>query len=126
MLDTVAEVTGTVAQHDGEHRIQVPACPPAFIRTLPTGRALVLAANTSPVVVKVRPVWARLAARLRLAAAPPILDAYLEDPADEPQAPALDGTGWADYIGPRDGALEPAGAPDLPAPGRDDRDSHRR
>ena len=126
MLDTVAEVTGTVAQHDGEHRIQVPACPPAFIRKLPTGRALVLAANTSPVVVKIRPVWARLAARLRLAAAPPLLHAHLEDPDDEPQAPALDGTRWADYIRPLDGALEPAGAPDLPAPGRDDRDSHRR
>jgi hypothetical protein len=118
MLETVAEVCGTVAQTEGEHRVQVPACPPAFIRKLPTGRALILAGNTSPVVVKVRPVWARLAARLRLAAAPPILHAQLE-PTTEPQTPALDGTGWVDRTRPQDGVLEPAGAPDLPPLGLD-------
>ena len=122
MLETVAEVCGTVAQHDGEHRVQVPACPPAFIRKLPTGRALILAANTSPVVVKVRPVWARLAARLRLAAAPPILDAYLE-PEAEPQAPALDGSGLG---GPHPAPGRGPGArrgtrPARPGPGRQPR-----
>ena len=70
-------------------------------------------------VVKTRPVWKRLSARLRLAAAPPILDAYLE-PMAEPQAPVLDGTGWVDRTRPLDGVLEPAGAPDLPALDLDD------
>jgi type IV secretion system protein VirD4 len=56
MLETVAEVCGTVAQTEGEHRVQVPACPPAFVRTLPRSRALILAGSGNPAVVKTRPV----------------------------------------------------------------------
>jgi hypothetical protein len=119
MLETVAEVCGTVAQTEGERRVQVLACPPAFVRKLPRSWALILAGSGNPVVVKTRPVWKRLSARLRLAVAPPNLDTYLE-PMAEPQAPAADGAGWVDRTRPPGGILEPAGAPDLPALDLDD------
>jgi type IV secretion system protein VirD4 len=88
-LDAVSGVCGTVAATEGDRRVQVPAVPPAFVRRLPRRRALILEADLAPVVVKIRPAWARLAARLRLHAAPPDLDAAL-DAAWEPEIPAPD------------------------------------
>ena len=77
-LDAVSDVCGTVGANEGERRVQVPAVPPAFVRRLPRRRALILEGDLSPVVVKIRPAWARLAVRLRLQAAPPVLDAALD------------------------------------------------
>jgi hypothetical protein len=74
-LNAVCDVCGTVGGTEGDRRVQVPAVPAAFVRRLPRRRALILEADLAPVVVKVRPAWARLAARLRLQPAPPDLDA---------------------------------------------------
>ena len=65
-LDAMSDICGTVGATEGERRVQVPAVPPAFVRRLPRRRALILEGDLAPVVVKTRPVWARLAARLRL------------------------------------------------------------
>src|SRR6266487_139657 len=90
-LDAVSDVCGTVGATEGERRAQVPAVPPAFVRRLPRRRALILEGDLAPVVVKVRPAWARLVARLRLQAAPPDLDVAL-DAAWDTKIPA---PGWA-------------------------------
>ena len=90
-LDAVSDVCGTVGATEGERRVQVPAVPAAFVRRLPRRRALILEGDLAPVVVKVRPAWARLAARLRLQTAPPVLDAALDGVWDT-EIPA---PGWA-------------------------------
>ena len=115
-LDAVSDVCGTVGATEGERRVQVPAVPPAFVRRLPRRRALILEGDLAPVVVKVRPAWARLAARLRLQAAPPVLDAAL-DAAWDTEIPA---PGWATTAPDLTGVL--AGPPATPAglPGRQD------
>ena len=89
-----------------------PSRPRSCPASRPAARSSWPAAST-PVVVKLRPVWARLSSRLRLAVAPPPLSAYQEldlkvpDLEDTPQT-------WVDRTRPLDGVLEPAGAPDLP------------
>ena len=98
VLDEVADVCGQVGAREADRRIQVQAVPPAFVSRLPARRAFILAGGVNPVVVKLRPVWARLPARLRLAVAPPVLAATLAPPRDLPAAAS-----WA------------ASAPDLPS-----------
>ena len=98
VLDEVADVCGQVGAREGDRRVQVQAVPPAFVSRLPARRAFILAGGVNPVVVKLRPVWARLSARLRLAVAPPVLDAALAPERDLPV-----GASWA------------ASTPDLPA-----------
>ena len=113
VLEDVAAVCGQVGAREGDRRVQVQAVPPAFVSQLLRRRAFVLEGGSRPVVVKLRPVWARLSSRLRLAVAPPPLSAYQEldlkvpDLEDTPQT-------WVDRTRPLDGVLEPAGAPDLP------------
>lgn len=125
VLDEVAGVCGQVAAREADHRVQVQAVPPAFVSRLPARRAFILAGGVNPVVVKLRPVWARLSSRLRLTIAPPVLDAH-HAPMAGPQAPAAAGTGCVDRTRPLDGVLEPAGAPDLPALGLNgNQDNHQ-
>jgi hypothetical protein len=113
VLDDVADVCGQVGAREGDRRVQVQAVPPAFVSRLPARRAFILAGGVNPVVVKLRPVWARLSSRLRLAVTPPPLsacqdlDLQVPEPEDTPQT-------WVDRTRPLDGVLEPAGAPDLP------------
>jgi len=111
-LDAVSDVCGTVGMIEGERRVQVPAVPPAFVRRLPRRRALILEGDLAPVVVKVRPAWARLTARLRLQAAPPVLGAALDAAWDtEIPAPAWV-TGTPDLTGVLAGLpAAPAGLP---------------
>jgi len=106
-------VCGQVSAREGDRRVQVQAVPPAFVSRLPARRAFILAGGVNPVVVKLRPVWARLSSRLRLAVAPPPLSACQEL---DLKVPDLDDTPqtWVDRTRPLDGVLEPAGAPDLP------------
>src|SRR5262249_55252300 len=112
-LDAVSGVCGTVAAAEGERRVQVPAVPPAFVRRLPRRRALILEGDLAPVVVKVRPAWARLVARLRLQAAPPDLDVALDAAAWDTEIPV---PGWATTAPDLTGVLTgpPAGLPGHP------------
>ena len=124
VLDEVADVCGQVGAREGDRRVQVQAVPPAFVSRLPARRAFILAGGVNPVVVKLRPVWARLSSRLRLAVAPPPLSAYQEL---DLQVPDLEDTPqtWVDRTRPLNGVLEPAGAPDLPPLALDDnQDDH--
>ena len=57
MDDVAAEDTGELSPRK---------VPVEFIRRLPRGRGLVVAGNLRPIVVKVRPLQARIAHRLRL------------------------------------------------------------
>jgi hypothetical protein len=59
-LRDISELCGTVPVPHGDDVADAAVVPPAFIRTLPTWRALVISMNRSPVVVKFRPVWKRL------------------------------------------------------------------
>jgi hypothetical protein len=58
------EISKLAGMYGGE--MALPVVPVAYIRQLPESRALVLAMNRSPITVKVRPVWRRLAFRLGL------------------------------------------------------------
>jgi hypothetical protein len=109
-LDAVSGVCGTVAATEGERRVQVPAVPPVFVRRLPRRRALILEGDLAPVVVKVRPAWARLVARLRLQAAPPDLDMALDAAPWDTDIPV---PGWATRAPGLTGVL--AGPPAAPA-----------
>ena len=113
VLDEVAAVCGQVGAREGDRRVQVQAVPPAFVSRLPARRAFILAGGVNPVVVKLRPVWARLSSRLRLAVAPPPLSACQELDLKVPELEDTPQT-WVDRTRPLDGVLEPAGAPDLP------------
>jgi hypothetical protein len=110
VLDEVADVCGQVGARDGDRRAQVQAVPPAFVSRLPARRALILAAGAVPVVVKLRPVWARLSSRLRLAVAPPALDTTLVPQRDLREAPVRP----ASVPVPEPPVLVPVGAPRLP------------
>ena len=126
VLDEVADVCGQVGAREGDRRVQVQAVPPAFVSQLlrPAARSSWPAASR-PVVVKLRPVWARLSSRLRLAVAPPPLSAYQELDLEVPELEDTPQT-WVDRTRPLDGVLEPAGAPDLPPLGLDDnQDDHQ-
>jgi type IV secretory pathway TraG/TraD family ATPase VirD4 len=115
-LDTIQDICGTVGATEGDRRVQVPAVPAAFVRRLPRRRALILEGDLAPVVVKTRPVWARLRSRLRLAVAPPVLDAATMAVPDD-----LEALDWV----PRGGDLPapwptvPGGLPRLGGPGDD-------
>ena len=58
-LERASKLCGTVKDGDGTQS----AVPPELLRMLPEWRALVIRMNLSPVVVKVRPAWHRLAYR---------------------------------------------------------------
>jgi type IV secretion system protein VirD4 len=60
-LEDISRLCGNIAAGDGDKT--VPVVPPELIRGLPDGRALVIARNLNPVVVKVRPAWKRLGYR---------------------------------------------------------------
>ena len=113
-LDAIQDICGTVGAAEGDRRVQVPAVPAAFVRRLPRRRALVLEGDLAPVVVKTRPVWARLRSRLRLAVAPPVLDTATTAMPDEVEV--------LDWV-PRGGDLPaawptaPGGLPRLGGPG---------
>jgi hypothetical protein len=106
-LDAIADICGTVGATEGERRVQVPAVPAAFVRRLPRRRALILEGDLAPVVVKTRPVWARLRSRLRLAVAPPILDTAAWGMPDD-----LEDLGWAPQRPTVPGGLPRLGRPD--------------
>jgi hypothetical protein len=82
MAEEISKLAGT---YGGE--MALPVVPVAYIRQLPESRALVLAMNRSPIAVKVRPVWRRLAFRLRVNPA-----AYQPLPQPVPLPPILPGT----------------------------------
>jgi hypothetical protein len=60
-LERASKVCGTAG--DGDDK--TPVVPPELLRMLPDWWALVIRMNLRPVIVKVRPVWRRLAYRLR-------------------------------------------------------------
>ena len=64
-LRQASEMCGTVILGEPGEQPPVPVIPPELIRALPDWRALVIRMNLSPVVVKIRPAWKRLAHRLR-------------------------------------------------------------
>ena len=59
-LDRASKVCGTAGDGDSKE----PVVPPELLRMLPDWWALVIRMNLRPVIVKVRPVWRRLAYRL--------------------------------------------------------------
>jgi hypothetical protein len=64
--------------------------PPELLARLPDWRALVISVNRSPVVIKFRPSWRRIEARLSLAPRPlPIYRRYAE-PIDDAVITELD------------------------------------
>jgi type IV secretion system protein VirD4 len=113
-LDTIQDICGTVGATEGDRRVQVPAVPAAFVRRLPRRRALILEGDLAPVVVKTRPVWARVRSRLRLAVAPPVLDAATLAVPDD-----LEALDWVPGGGdlPATWPTAPGGLPRLGGPG---------
>jgi type IV secretion system protein VirD4 len=59
-LKDVSELCGTVRTDDGRE----PVCPPELLRMLPDWTCLVIRSNLHPLVVRFRPAWRRLDARL--------------------------------------------------------------
>jgi type IV secretion system protein VirD4 len=59
-LERASKLCGTSRDGDGKD----PVVPPELLRQLPDWRALIIRMNLSPVVVKVRPAWRRLAYRI--------------------------------------------------------------
>ena len=113
VLEDVAAVCGQVGARDGDRRVQVQAVPPAFVSQLVRRRAFVLEGGSRPVVVKLRPVWARLSSRLRLAVAPPPLSACQELDLRFPNWKTRPRPGWT-APGPWTGCWNPPGHPTCP------------
>ena len=65
-LEDVSRLCGTLG--DGEHARRV--MPPELLARLPDWHALVMSANRSPVVIRFRPSWRRIEARLGRAPKP--------------------------------------------------------
>jgi hypothetical protein len=65
-LDDVSRLCGTIG--DGEHARRV--MPPELLARLPDWHALVVSANRSSVVIRFRPSWRRIEARLGRAPKP--------------------------------------------------------
>jgi hypothetical protein len=61
-LEDISQLCGTIVIGEDDSKT-VRVVPPELIRGLPDWRALVLRANLSPVVVKIRPAWKRLGFR---------------------------------------------------------------
>ena len=59
-LKDVSELCGTISTDDGKE----PVCPPELLRMLPDWTCLVIRSNLHPLVVRFRPAWRRLDARL--------------------------------------------------------------
>ena len=66
-LEDVSRLCGTLG--DGDHARRV--MPPELLARLPDWHALVVSSNRSPVVIKFRPSWRRIEARLGRAPKPP-------------------------------------------------------
>jgi hypothetical protein len=62
-LEDVSKLCGTLGAGESAQRVM----PPELLARLPDWRALVLSVNRSPVVIKFRPSWRRIEARLRIA-----------------------------------------------------------
>ena len=95
-LEDVSRLCGTLG--DGEHAQRV--MPPELLARLPDWHALVMSANRSPVVIRFRPSWRRLEARLGRAPRPlpgyghplavlPAPPQVITDLATRPAAPAV-------------------------------------
>lgn len=83
-LQDISVLGGTLP--GGEARGLNPVIPVEYLSRMPNWRALVIADNLFPLVVKIRPYWRRTRTRLRLAARPPVL---------MPTAAAIAGNGHA-------------------------------
>ena len=59
-LEEISELCGTIVIGEDDSKT-VRVVPPELIRALPDWRALVIRMNLSPVIVKFRPAWKRLA-----------------------------------------------------------------
>ena len=68
-LDAVSQLCGSIVIGDADTPVQV--VPPELVRKLPDWRALVIRMNLSPVIVKIRPAWKRLATGSGVPAARP-------------------------------------------------------
>ena len=66
LAEEVSVACGEVFLPAGDDEKPVRVVPPDFVRRVPSGWALVLRMELSPVVVKFRPAWKQLAYRLRL------------------------------------------------------------
>jgi hypothetical protein len=84
-LDRASKLCGTVKAGDSRE----PVVPPELLRMLPDWRALVIRMNLSPVIVKVRPAWHRLAYRLGRHPLPVPSVAPVPLPVFAPEVPAL-------------------------------------
>jgi hypothetical protein len=73
---------------------------------MPNWRALVIADNLFPVVIKVRPYWKRTRSRLGLAPRPPVLTAWADTVGGNGHAPVRDiaALPWPAGVGADDGA----------------------
>jgi type IV secretion system protein VirD4 len=71
-LEDVSRLCGTLGTGDDAQRVM----PPELLARLPDWRALVLSVNRSPVVIKFRPSWRRIEARLRMAPKPLPIHGY--------------------------------------------------
>jgi type IV secretion system protein VirD4 len=79
-LEDVSRLCGTLGDGDKAQRVM----PPELLARLPDWHALVISVNRSPVVIRFRPSWRRIEARLGLAPRPlPMYRAYAEPIADE-------------------------------------------
>jgi hypothetical protein len=81
-LEDVSKLCGSVSTGDGSER----AVPPELLRCLPDWSALVIRSNLFPVVVRFRPAWRRLDARLGRRPLP--VPQMLRKPVLAPQASA--------------------------------------
>jgi type IV secretion system protein VirD4 len=102
-LQDISVLGGTLP--GGEARGLNPVIPVEFLARLPNWRALVIADNLFPLVVKIRPYWRRTRNRLGLAPRPPVLTAPAAAAAaangHAPQVPAQAQPGFAPWRDPR-------------------------
>ena len=87
-LQDISVLGGTLP--GGEARGLNPVIPVEFLARMPNWRALVIADNLFPLVVKIRPYWRRTRSRLGLAPRPPILMPAAETITGNGHAPVHD------------------------------------
>jgi hypothetical protein len=86
-LEDVSRLCGTLGHGERAERVM----PPELLARLPDWHALVISVNRSPVVIRFRPSWRRIEARLGLAPRPlPIYRRYAEPTADDAVITELD------------------------------------
>ena len=103
-LQDISVLGGTLP--GGEARGLNPVIPVEFLARMPNWRALVIADNLFPVVIKIRPYWKRTRSRLDLAPRPPVLTAWADTVAGNGHAPVRDTAtlSWPAGVGADDGA----------------------